>query len=47
MTKQERYKSLAAECLRLAQETANPSDRALLLHMAQVWLALAEKAARA
>jgi hypothetical protein len=34
----------AAECVRLAQKARNPSDKALLLAMAESWLRLAEKA---
>jgi len=45
MTQEERYKALAAECLRLAQQSANPQDKALLLQMAETWRELAERAA--
>jgi hypothetical protein len=45
MNQEERYRGLAAECLRLAQQSSNPQDKALLLRMAEAWRELAEKAA--
>jgi Tfp pilus assembly protein PilX len=38
------YKRLAAECLRIARESQNPNDRAMLLRMAEAWIRLAERA---
>ena len=46
MTREERCKRLAAECLRLAQERTNSTDKAMLLEMAQAWQELANEAAR-
>jgi hypothetical protein len=40
----DQYKRRAAECVRMAERTDNPDDKALLLQMAQTWLRLAEKA---
>ena len=37
------YRRLAAECLRIARESRNPKDRALLLRMAETWIRLAER----
>jgi hypothetical protein len=37
------YRRLAAECLRIARESQNPKDRALLLRMAESWIRLAER----
>jgi hypothetical protein len=39
------YKRLAGECLRIARESKNPNDRAMLLRMAETWIRLAERAA--
>jgi hypothetical protein len=44
MTSADDYKSLAAECVRLAKATQNPGDKALLLAMADAWLKLYEHA---
>jgi Tfp pilus assembly protein PilX len=44
MNPAERYRMLAAHCVRLARHTANPSDKALLLQMAESWVRLAERA---
>jgi hypothetical protein len=38
------YRAQASECLRLAQEIPSPESRAMLIVMAQHWLALAEQA---
>jgi hypothetical protein len=38
------YQQRAAGCLRLARGTANPTNKALLLEMAQTWVKLAEQA---
>ena len=42
----ERYKEYAAECLRLAQQTADNAQKARLLEMAGAWQRLAEAAGR-
>ena len=34
------YRAHAAECVRLAQQTANPQSKSSLLDMARAWLAL-------
>jgi hypothetical protein len=39
----EEYQQRAADCLRVAQETNDPTSRALLLEMAQAWVNLAER----
>ncbi len=44
MTRAEEYRRYAFECIRVAQQTQNPADKAMLLAMAQKWQALAEKA---
>jgi len=38
------YRRVAAECLRIARDSQNPKDRALLLRMAESWIRLAERA---
>jgi hypothetical protein len=40
----ERYRTLAAHCIRLARHKADPGDKALLLQMAESWVRLAERA---
>ncbi len=45
MTRAEEYRRYAAECIRVAQQTQNRTDKTMLLDMAQKWQALAEKAA--
>jgi hypothetical protein len=40
----DQYKLRAAECIRMAEQTDRPDDKARLLQMAQTWLQLAEKA---
>ena len=40
----DQYKRRAAECVRMAERTGDPEDKALLLQMAQTWLRLAERA---
>jgi hypothetical protein len=42
--RKEHYQGMAAECLRMAQNTDNPTSKALLLEMAQTWVKLAEQA---
>jgi hypothetical protein len=46
MSRVEEYQRYALECVRVAQDTANPHDKALLLEMARRWLDLAERAQR-
>jgi hypothetical protein len=46
MTTPDRYRQLAAECLRIAQQVSNPTDKMLLLEMAQIWQQLAEGTAK-
>jgi hypothetical protein len=43
MASTDEYRRLAAECLRIARESQNPKDRALLLRMAESWIRLAER----
>jgi len=38
-----RYREFAANCLRVAQQVSNPTIRAPLIDMAQVWKTLAEQ----
>src|SRR5205085_9946313 len=42
----ERYKEYAAECLRIAQQTADDAQKARLLEMAEAWRRLSEAAAK-
>jgi hypothetical protein len=42
----ERYKHYAAECVRIAQQTTDPAQKARLLEMAEAWQRLAEAAAK-
>jgi hypothetical protein len=44
MTRSEEYRSLADECVRIANSTENAQGKAFLLLMAQKWLELAERA---
>ena len=44
MSSAERFRRYASECLKLAQSATNDSDKALLLHMAESWRRLAERA---
>jgi hypothetical protein len=37
------YQKRAADCLRLAQEVSDPTNKAMLLEMAQTWVRLAEQ----
>jgi hypothetical protein len=37
------YQQRAADLLRIAQETDDPTNKALLLEMAQAWMNLAER----
>jgi len=47
MSSADRYREFAAECLRVAQRSSNPDDKALLLEMAEVWRRMAERASKA
>ena len=40
------YRRYAADCVRVAQQVKNPTDRATLLQMAKIWHDMAEKAER-
>jgi hypothetical protein len=44
--KAEEYQQRAADLLRVAQEATDPTNKALLLEMAQAWINLAERAKR-
>jgi hypothetical protein len=44
MPKGDDYREFAAECLRVAQQLKDPVEKAKLVHMAQIWRELAEKA---
>jgi hypothetical protein len=44
MSLRDRYRQFAAECVRVAQQSPNPQDKALLLEMADMWRRLAERA---
>jgi hypothetical protein len=46
MARAQDYRRLATECLRLAQQISNPTDRAMLLHMAERWRELSETGRR-
>jgi hypothetical protein len=43
VSKFEDHKRRAAECLRLAREAADKTNKALLIEMAQTWAKLAEQ----
>jgi hypothetical protein len=44
MRKAEQYRHYAAECIRLAQQSHDISEKDTLLRMAEVWRRLAERA---
>ena len=46
MNKPDYYRQHALECLRLANDTHEPSMKAVLIDMAQAWIRLAEQAHR-
>jgi hypothetical protein len=46
MARADEYRRYATECIRVAQVTAIPEHKAMLLQMAQKWRELAEKAER-
>ena len=43
MNKPDYYRQYALECLRLANDTNEPSTKAVLIDMAQAWIKLAER----
>ncbi len=43
MNKPDYYRQYALECLRLANDTNEPSTKAVLIDMAQAWIRLAER----
>lgn len=43
MNKPDCYRQYALECLRLANDTNEPSTKAVLIDMAQAWIKLAER----
>ena len=43
MSSPENYRRYAQECLQLAAVLSDPQARAMLAHMAQVWLRLADE----
>jgi hypothetical protein len=45
MSRVELYRNYAAESVRLARQATNPTDKALLLEMADSWIRMAERAA--
>jgi hypothetical protein len=47
MSLADRYREFAAECVRVAQQSSNPDEKALLLEMAEAWRRLAERAGKA
>jgi hypothetical protein len=47
MTLANRYREFAAECVRVARQSSDPDDKALLLEMAEAWRRLAERAGKA
>ena len=46
MARADEFRRYAAECLRVAQKTNNPNDKAMMLEMAQKWRELAERSER-
>lgn len=44
MNKPDCYRQYALECLRLANDTNEPSTKAVLIDMAQAWIKLADRA---
>jgi hypothetical protein len=43
MSRAEKYREYAADCLQLAQSVSTPHDRTALVQMAVTWLRLAER----
>jgi hypothetical protein len=46
MSRAQTYRQYASHCLSLAQKSDNPHDKAMLLHMAETWRQLSERAER-
>jgi hypothetical protein len=46
MARADEFRRYAAECVRVAQKTNNPNDKAMMLEMAQKWRELAERSER-
>jgi hypothetical protein len=46
MSSNERYRTQAEDCLRMARSVQNDRDRPFWLNLAQSWLALAEHCSR-
>jgi hypothetical protein len=46
MPKSEEYREFAAECLRVAHQLKDPTERSKLIRMAQIWQELAERPTR-
>jgi hypothetical protein len=46
MSLADRYRQFAAECVRVAQQSSNPDEKASLLEMAEAWRRLAERASK-
>jgi len=44
MNRVELYRSYAAECVRLARQATNPTDKTLLLEMADKWMRMTQRA---
>jgi hypothetical protein len=44
LNRREHYQRMAAECLRLAKDALDLTNKKLLLEMAQTWVKLAEQA---
>jgi hypothetical protein len=45
MNTSDRYRSHAAECVRLAKHATSPEDKALLLQLAKTWILISERVA--
>ena len=43
LSKSEEYRRFARECLAMADEAIDPRVQALMIHMAQVWVRLAQQ----
>ena len=47
MSRADRYRQFAAECLRVAQQSSSADDKAMLLEMAKTWRQLTDRASKA
>ncbi|MFL5047511.1 MAG: hypothetical protein ACJ8EA_21990 [Xanthobacteraceae bacterium] len=47
MSLTDRYRQFAAECLRVAQQSSSPDDKAMLLEMAETRRQLTDRASKA